>query len=976
VQSISRYLSIIFIIICLSSQSFASDDVVRTSAHDLYVDLIESSLTLKGAPVDVSRHDSTLTYGAESEGSSARIMRALGPNSALFKKHMLNTETTQFLRDFMREFTNGTTRNRSVIDINGRNLSLTHSQLTQLRTHMSSRINYDTVDIDVLKSKFEKLIRMTKGSPFSFLKHNYRRQLFLGTVPGQRKALRLRRFDYHLYTPHFGIAQKYISGAVDTSKGWEILFEPQPSYAQFEEMIKWYKTEFGSKFELFKAPGHQRIVYPKPTHLSPSQQAVWNRRMNEILRHIQAYIVIRGLKGNTGIENANYKSIHRDGLIDVTRATNRGVIRLDQPNRFKQGHYGLELRAGTKDAEVRQFVEQIFSARVATLDFTGLKQSNSWTLISTHDHTATSLMERFGVSKSTAKKFLTKVNNHGVKISYQIALWQWENAPYLKNKKTLLKQATRHYIEQVAAMRNSQVATEGKTALNRWIKIVKLETAVQEYIRPERIVRKAEAMQLYQRENGRINVNKIDLGIEYSGRFQGNYLVGQSENVTSDGMKAWVETRWDMTPYERRKAIHDMASQLSRSLNNGHRVTITDVSTPGAHGHGLSIAYSFRDRNGGKWRVEWDGVGRTYRENGTIIPESLRGGHIEIVTPKYVPNGKDIKLLYQALAKQNIIPSHKAGGGHINIDLAPFEGNPKALARFLTIFHEHRGIMSYMFTNIARTMVAEPITISNNLAEKLRTFNGSELELKRLLYNERYFNQRVGRKTRNVQADLSAYFQDVIPAEHIHRDFDIKNPTEPWRPQFRVEPHIRKMEFRMFDAPLDVFESSMQIKLIRAMLHQALNETTSIEGRVQEVNHERYAENYDVAERDLRRMCESLGLNANEYKIFVARAAAQVKKVTSSRYYKSYEQKALERGWKEVPNRSWGEALTRERSSSRELSSSERVWRGTELPEAKEFRLKRIAGAREGEVLRANTPLSDNIRREIKISVNCRSVFR
>jgi hypothetical protein len=976
VQSISKYLSIIYIIIFLSSQVFASDDVVRTSAHDLYVDLIESSLTLRGAPVSVDRHASTVTYGAESEGSSARLVRALGPNSSLFKEHMLGIESEAFLRRFMKNFVNGTTRNYEVIDIIGRNLSLTQSQMNTLRKYNNSIINYDNVNISIVKSRFKKLMKMTKGSPFSFLKHNYRRQLFLGTATGQRKALRLRRYDYHRYTPHFGISQKYVTGATDTSKGWEILFEPQPSYAQFEEMIKWYRTEFGSKFELFKAPGHQRMVYPKPTHLSPSQQVVWNNRMNEILRHIQAYVVIRGLQGNTGIENASYKTILRDSAIDVTSYSTRGVIRLDMPNRFKQGHYGLELRAGTKDVEVRQFVEQIFSARVATLDFSGVKQANSWDLIPSHNHTYKSLMERFGVSKTVAKKFLEKINNYGVKLSYQIALWQWENAPYLKNKKTLLKQATRNYIEQIVAMRKSEVATEGKTALKRWIKIVKLESAVHEYMRPERIVRKAESLQIYQRENSRIDVNKIDLGIEYSGRFQGNYLVGQSENVTSDGTKAWVETRWDMTPYERRKAIHDMASQLSRSLNNGHRVTITDVSTPGAHGHGLSIAYSFRDRNGGKWRVEWDGVGRTYRENGTIVPESLRGGHIEIVTPKYVPNGKDIKLLYQALAKQNIIPSHKAGGGHINIDLAPFEGNPKALARFLTIFHEHRGIMSYMFTNIARTMVAEPIAISSNLAEKLRTFNGSELELKRLLYNERYFNQRVGRKTRNVQADLSAYFQDVIPAEHIHSDFDIKNPTEPWRPQFRVEPHIRKMEFRMFDAPLDVFESSMQIKLIRAMLHQALNETTSVEGRVQEVNHEKYAENYDVAERDLKRMCEALGLNAHEYKVFVARSAAQVKKVTSSRYYKSYEQKALERGWKEVPNRSWGDALTRERSSSRALSSSERAWRGTELPEAKEFRLKRIAGAREGEVLRANTPLSNNIRREIKISVNCRSVFR
>ena len=72
-----------------------------------------------------------------------------------------------------------------------------------------------------------------------------------------------------------------------------------------------------------------------------------------------------------------------------------------------------------------------------------------------------------------------------------------------------------------------------------------------------------------------------------------------------------------------------------------------------------------------------------------------------------------------------------------------------------------------------------------------------------------------------MQIDMSAYFQDVIPARYIHEDFDMKNPTDPWREQFRVEPHIRKMEMRMFDAPLDVFESSMQIKLVRALMNAA-----------------------------------------------------------------------------------------------------------------------------------------------------------
>ena len=64
--------------------------------------------------------------------------------------------------------------------------------------------------------------------------------------------------------------------------------------------------------------------------------------------------------------------------------------------------------------------------------------------------------------------------------------------------------------------------------------------------------------------------------------------------------------------------------------------------------------------------------------------------------------------------------------------------------------------------------------VSRRLANALKNFNGTELELKQLLYNEQYFNRRLGRKTRNVHIDMSAYFQDVIPEHHLHEDFDMK----------------------------------------------------------------------------------------------------------------------------------------------------------------------------------------------------------
>ena len=138
-----------------------------------------------------------------------------------------------------------------------------------------------------------------------------------------------------------------------------------------------------------------------------------------------------------------------------------------------------------------------------------------------------------------------------------------------------------------------------------------------------------------------------------------------------------------------------------------------------------------------------------------------------------------MNAVYTAMEKEGVIPSLRAGGGHINIDLAPFKGKPRELARFLAIFHEHRGILSFMFQNINRSAAAEAVEISPRLKAELRDFRGTETQLKQLLYNERYFNQRLGRKTRNMQIDMSAYFQDIIPARHLHEDFDMKKPTDP-----------------------------------------------------------------------------------------------------------------------------------------------------------------------------------------------------
>ena len=48
------------------------------------------------------------------------------------------------------------------------------------------------------------------------------------------------------------------------------------------------------------------------------------------------------------------------------------------------------------------------------------------------------------------------------------------------------------------------------------------------------------------------------------------------------------------------------------------------------------------------------------------------------------------------------------------------------------------------------------------------------------------------------------------------------------------------MEMRLFDAPLDHYESAMQMKLVRALLDTALNGTEGLSGNVRGLNMRRW----------------------------------------------------------------------------------------------------------------------------------------
>ena len=166
----------------------------------------------------------------------------------------------------------------------------------------------------------------------------------------------------------------------------------------------------------------------------------------------------------------------------------------------------------------------------------------------------------------------------------------------------------------------------------------------------------------------------------------------------------------------------------------------------------------------------------------------------------------------------------------------------------------------------------------------------------------------------------------------------------------------------------------MQIKLVRALMNAALNETTPLSGKVQTVDHLGYIENYDKAEAHLEKMCEALGLNAKEYKIFLSRAAVQGKQAASGRFFRTYEDKIELFGWKQSTE-GWGEALKNPRSSSRAIGSEGRHWNGTPSAMAEEFRQTRVEAAQNAENARAHHTPSSRTRPALQMSVNCRQVF-
>lgn len=945
-----------FLLLFLSLSVLAQDK----SAYEIWNEMTEAGLNfdktqtlVKGAEgvkaldsdgKEIKNAGQMVMFGGEKEGSSSLITRIMGPDKDGLKDFVNDLDKKdEFLRAFLSDFSSGKIKVKDVRDAKG---VLIPFDLEGLKG-----INYSSLSSSDLMKKFQIFLDRGGDKSFSHINKQTRIKIFNGNYPGLTRETGLKKnVDYSNYKPLYGEAEKFIDAAHGTSVGWELNFIPQRSYGEFEFMIDWFRTELKNVGQKFEAPGHQWIVYPKSKAAieSPEEAAKLVDKLGEVEKNIQAYIVLKGIEGGAGIELANYKTVHPDIDLINDHDTERGVIRLEN-ERFDvdgQKAFALEFRAGVKSDKIRRMHQKFLVSRYAANEYDDLASGKSWILNDGRSYDSAKLMERFGVSRLEADKFLSAVGKASItKMSwgspsqktisheYLAPLWNWEEAPYLSSgKKEELRKLTNTYIKTVANLNNPDMPSV-RLAMRDWVKTSQIATDIENYLKPKQKLKNAAEAHVYPLKSGaKVDVNQIDLGIEYSARYP---LKSNAEFVSipnQAGKYEWQATHYGYSDAERENVIERFAKRLGEELN-GTPVEVKALHSNG-HGHGLDIAYEVKDKNGKKWRVEWDGIGRSYDVDSKRIEGSVRGGHVEIVTPKFVPDADAMNKLYTAMEKESLIPSTRFGGGHINIDLKPFDGEPKKMARFLGAYLDNRDVMSMLFQHAGRQVGAEPVKVSQNLINQLKNFDGDEKELKQLLYNEKFFNTRVGRKTKNNQLNILAYIQDVIPEELIHSDFDMKNDM--WRRTFDVDPKIRKMEFRLFNAPRNAAESALQIKFTKALLNKALNETDDVFINSPHVDYQAMAKDPKMAFAKFEKTMKSLGLDANEYKGFLLEGIEVSKHVYDSPGFLPLEEKLSLHP--EVAD--WGKAVE---PRVNPISSEGRVWEGNDiLPEAKVYKQQQM----------------------------------
>ncbi len=835
-------------------------------------------------------NDGIVSYGAEKEGFDYRIINVMGPTADHFERYVYWLDHLGFSKnktDFLRTFFNRMYKGNSPYRVKG-SVKNNKGKKKKFDDKEFEKINYNEMSSSELVQTFKKWLAKTNNNPFSYISPQGRKDIMMGEItPNATRNDIIYRLEANFsnWVPLFGKPEKYIEKAtwaryMDSkyyymSRGWEINFIPQKTYGDFEKMVEWFKVTMNQlePKKFYQAPGHQRVVFPERIEddsnpkTSSENKRKYVHGVAEYFKAAQAFIALRGISGNTGIITSKWKPVIPDSEL-TTLKTGKGILKLER-GRWGDKSMAVEFRAGTKDHSVVSEVIKSLTARVGSDTWNDLAKNDNWELVSGHLTKASSydlvghglaiitMGNNSDIPYNTIRKLVAKIGdlrgkkNRKMKMDFLVPLWNWQDAPFLTaNKKKILNNLTKDFVYGFLRKENATMKDLSKL-LSDWAKASKIDTDLIHYMRGKS--RDIEKEHIY-KNSAEYDVNKTDIGIEFSTQYPIKAASVKKE-------KKWLNTNVDLTTDERKEVLFSLADGLSKNLEGTKPV----LHESGGHGHGLSLSYDFKDGKDQDWRAEWDGIGRSYEEDGSIIPGSSRGGHIELVSPRFPPDAKAINKVFKTYSETGLHPSSSSGGGHLNLDLSPLLGKPKEMAKFIALFHKYSSPISMMFQHINRRKVAEPYKISKSLFKELKNFTGSEEDLKKIMYESGHFNKRMGRKSRYMQMDLTAFYQDVIPAKYIHEDFDVKNPHVPWRQQFRVNPKIRKLEFRLFNAPRTPMEIALGLKVLKALLAKSLDPNFKVKGPLTYHSHEEYIKNPFLAEKDLKKLTKDLNLEMSEY---------------------------------------------------------------------------------------------------------------
>lgn len=498
------------------------------------------------------------------------------------------------------------------------------------------------------------------------------------------------------------------------------------------------------------------------------------------------------------------------------------------PGQLDHGEYSpdWELRSGNKGAG-RDFIEGILISRLQTGDYSGVKDFRSYKFdpsaaigTLTRDFLKDdeiAILEQFQRQYRMMKwKQHTLATNH-VRNKVVSPLLPWAERLPIAHKEELLKRAQNQYahtlvkiakehLRDFAKAKNTtekgEVNAETLEKLEEAVFIfsdqVRLDRDFERYLNPRPDI----LPNIYVQPKGAFDVNKMISGLEYSFRFP---LELKPESLRSAD-----------------RQIKNLAEKISTAFGG----TDFQLATGDSHGHNIAVKYTFLDAQGQKWRVEWDGIQRSYR-NGKAY--RAWGGHVEIPTPAMTPTeiAKKMPQLYRIARENGLEPNRRMGGGHFNFDLRelkkmPVEQGTKAITNLITYFESNETMILSLWTHPARFRAAEPVRTSTEFLRKLQSFEGNWQDLGRLLYEGRYFNTFVGRKPKYIPLNLTALMTDVVPQEYLNRTLDIKNKSQKWFPNFgKVE---GRGEARFFDAPKDEYMATLQAKYWLALLNHTFNE--------------------------------------------------------------------------------------------------------------------------------------------------------